>query len=89
MLRRDFVLGTAAGIGLAGCSGSKFKSYDGPPVTWIVVNKGDRRMYLLNEDTILRKYRIGLGFQPQGDKFIEGDGKTPHDHRQSSRSSAD
>ena len=65
-------------VGLAACSGpSKFKSYTGPEVTSVVVNKGARKMYLLHNDEVLETYRIGLGFAPAGHKGIEGDGKTP------------
>lgn len=66
-------------IGLAACSQepSKFKTYSGPPVTQIVVNKGARQMLLLNGDTVLKAYRIGLGNEPIGHKQFEGDGKTP------------
>jgi len=63
-------------LALAGCA-SKFKTYDGPEVTRVVVFKGDRRMHLYNNDTILKSYDFGLGFAPVGDKKIEGDGKTP------------
>ena len=46
-------------------------------ITSIVVKKSDRKMYLFNGEKVLRRYRIGLGFSPKGDKKIEGDGKTP------------
>lgn len=61
---------------LSGC-GSKFRSYNGPQVTSIVVHKADRRMYLLHHNTVLKAYDIELGFAPVGDKKFEGDGKTP------------
>lgn len=63
-------------LGLAACS-SKFKTYNGPEVTHVVVNKGDRRMFLLHHDQVLKNYRIDLGFAPSGHKQYEGDGKTP------------
>ncbi|MDO5527831.1 MAG: L,D-transpeptidase family protein [Paracoccus sp. (in: a-proteobacteria)] len=56
---------------------SKFLSYNGPAVTQIVVNKGDRRMYLLNGQTVLRSYDVHLGNAPSGHKNFEGDGRTP------------
>ena len=59
-----------------GCS-SKFKRYDGPEVTRIIVQKEARRMYLLHHGEVLETYDIDLGFTPSGDKQIEGDGKTP------------
>jgi len=64
------------GLSLAGCA-TKFKTYDGPEVTSVVVNKGERKMYLLNNEEVLKDYQIGLGFEPIGDKTVEGDGKTP------------
>jgi len=66
----------AATLAVAGCS-TRFKGYDGPEVTSIVVNKGERNMYLLYNEQVLKQYRFDLGFAPTGDKKIEGDGKTP------------
>lgn len=69
-----------AGLGLAACGkkeDSKFLSYKGPEVTSIQVHKSARRMYLLNDRKVLQAYDIGLGFQPEGHKQFEGDGKTP------------
>ena len=62
---------------IAGCTDSKFRHYDGPEVTRIIVEKGARRMHLMHHDTVLQTYRIGLGFSPVGDKKVQGDGKTP------------
>lgn len=56
---------------------NKFRSYDGPPVTQIVVNKGQRKLYLVSGKEVIRSYQIDLGFQPGGHKQFEGDGKTP------------
>ena len=66
----------ALAIGLSGC-GSKFRTYNGPKITQVVVDKSDRRMYLLHNTDVIKSYRIGLGFSPYGHKQIEGDGKTP------------
>lgn len=63
-------------IGLSGCA-SKFKTYNGPEVTRILVYKANRKMYLMHHDDVLSSYDIGLGFAPIGDKEVEGDGKTP------------
>jgi murein L,D-transpeptidase YafK len=79
MISRRSLLGGAAALAagsLAGCS-TKFRSYDGPPVTGIVVNKGPRRMYLLSGGTALRAFDIELGGDPNGPKRMEGDMKTP------------
>lgn len=63
-------------LGTAACGG-KFVHYDGPEVTQVVVNKGERRMHLLHHGEVLKSYRIGLGFAPEGHKLYEGDGRTP------------
>lgn len=77
MQRRQFVVLAAVGALLSACSQSKFRSYSGPEVTGIVVNKGDRKMFLLHHGKVLKSYKIELGFAPVGHKQIEGDGKTP------------
>lgn len=66
-------------VGLAGCS-SKFKTYDGPEVTRVIVLKDKRKMYLLHHNKALKSYEIDLGFAPSGHKQFEGDGKTPVGH---------
>jgi len=66
-----------ATLAVAGCSTSKFKSYSGPKVTSIILNKGERRMFLMHNEQVLKQYRFELGFAPVGDKQVEGDGKTP------------
>jgi murein L,D-transpeptidase YafK len=74
ILRVFLILATA--LALAGCA-SKFRTYNGPEVTRIVVMKADRRMYLMHHDTVLRSFKIDLGFAPDGHKQFEGDGRTP------------
>ena len=80
-MNRRQLLTTAAGTltlaALAGCAPNRFKTYDGPPVTQIVVNKSARQMFLLSGTSVLKSYRFGLGWAPEGDKFFEGDGRTP------------
>ncbi|MEM7319054.1 MAG: L,D-transpeptidase family protein [Pseudomonadota bacterium] len=79
MDRRVFGLGVVATLGVSACSTrrSKFRSYNGPEVTSVVVNKGARRMYLLHNTQILKEYKVDLGFAPAGDKKVRGDGRTP------------
>src|SRR6056297_4076071 len=62
---------------LASCGASKFKTYHGPEVTRVIVNKSDRRMYLLHHEQVLKAYDVDLGFAPDGHKEVEGDGRTP------------
>ena len=73
MLRLSCLL--ALLLGLTACG--KFPTYDGPEVTRVVVQKADRRMYLLHHEEILQAHDIDLGFAPEGHKQIEGDGRTP------------
>jgi murein L,D-transpeptidase YafK len=76
MTKTGLVLLMVAFVALSGCA-SKFKRYDGPEVTRIVVFKQKRRMYLMSDLRVLRAFDFELGFAPVGDKQIEGDGKTP------------
>jgi murein L,D-transpeptidase YafK len=65
-------------MALGGCSSKpRFKRYDGPEVTFVVVNKANRRLFLMNNQSVLRDYDINLGFAPIGHKTFEGDGRTP------------
>jgi len=64
-------------LGLSACATSKFRSYDGPEVTLIQIDKSDRKLYLFNNQDLLKSYDIALGFAPVGHKQFEGDGKTP------------
>jgi len=76
--RRKLLLATGAAAAVAGCGGGpRFKTYNGPEVTRIQVQKADRKMYLLHQSEVLRGYDVELGFAPVGDKKVEGDGKTP------------
>jgi murein L,D-transpeptidase YafK len=78
MKRRHLILGGAAVATLGACApDSKFLHYKGPEVTGIVVNKADRKMYLVHHQRVLEEYDVWLGFAPEGHKQIEGDGKTP------------
>ncbi|MEM6886624.1 MAG: L,D-transpeptidase family protein [Pseudomonadota bacterium] len=78
MHRRKLMLGAASVASLGACSsGPSIRRYSGPEVTYVVVNKEKRRMYLLHDTSILKAYDIQLGFAPRGHKRFKGDGKTP------------
>ena len=60
------------------------------PISWetieaqgfeVVVHKAARRMEVVSprgdDGVVVRAWRIGLGFEPEGDKERQGDGKTP------------
>lgn len=77
MKRRSLILGGTALVALAGCATSKFKRYNGPEVTYVIVNKEARKMYLMHHDKVLEDFDVKLGFAPIGHKTFEGDGRTP------------
>lgn len=62
---------------LGACAPSKFRSYNGPEVTRVVVYKAERRMDLIHFDTVLKSYKVQLGGAPFGHKEREGDRRTP------------
>ena len=43
----------------------------------LVVRKGERRVDLFDGDELVKRYKMVLGFSPDGDKETEGDGRTP------------
>lgn len=73
MLRLLVVLALA--VSLNACS--KFKKYNGPEVTHIIVMKSSRQMFLMHGEKALEVFEVELGFAPAGHKEIQGDGKTP------------
>lgn len=71
-----FMMVVSLTLVLAACGG-KFRTYNGPEVTSIIVRKGERQMFLMHEDRVLKSYEFDLGFSPEGHKAVEGDGRTP------------
>ena len=43
----------------------------------ILIEKGPRQMTVFRDGVALRSYRVALGFEPEGDKARQGDGRTP------------
>ena len=43
----------------------------------LVVKKKERKLQVFDGGKLVKTYKIALGFTPNGDKEIEGDGKTP------------
>lgn len=43
----------------------------------ILVKKKERKIQIFDSEKLIKSYTISLGFAPEGDKEIEGDGKTP------------
>lgn len=79
MTRILLTLFLVAAMALAGCA-TKFKTYDGPQVTKVLVFKEARKLYLMNGKRALKVYDFRLGFDPSGHKTQEGDGRTPEGH---------
>lgn len=44
----------------------------------ILIRKKDRKLFLFDGEKLIKIYKIALGFEPEGDKQREGDGKTPN-----------
>jgi murein L,D-transpeptidase YafK len=71
------------GFALADSLGTSASSIvQGPTTTMptadrVVVYKGERKMVLMNGDSILRTYKISLGLNPVGHKERAGDFRTP------------
>lgn len=43
----------------------------------LVIRKSDRLVELYDGGTLVKRYPMALGFAPEGDKEVEGDGRTP------------
>jgi murein L,D-transpeptidase YafK len=56
---------------------TKFRSYDGPQVTSLVVLKAQRQMLIMHDNEVLATMSFELGFAPTGPKQYERDGRTP------------
>ena len=65
------------GCGSASPVSKNIENYTGPEITKVVVDKSQRKIFLLNNKKIIRKIKIGLGFAPQNHKIKQGDGRTP------------
>ena len=48
-----------------------------PAADEVIIDKSDRKLYLLNNGEIFRTFEVALGISPTGDKKKEGDFKTP------------
>ena len=48
-----------------------------PNVIHILIQKSARILEVFDDEQLVRSYNVALGFAPDGDKEIEGDGKTP------------
>lgn len=76
MRRLKLLLAITLALGLSACS-TKFRTYNGPAITSVQVQKAAHKLYLLHDGKVQKAYDISLGFAPVGHKQFEGDGKTP------------
>ncbi len=56
---------------------ASFSQKVAPRASQIVVSKTNRSMALMAGERTLKRYRVHLGFAPQGHKVASGDGRTP------------
>ena len=66
----------AAAVFLTGCL-PVIGSFPQAKITSVLIDKSDRRMYLLSYGIPVKQYVIDLGSNPVGPKRQRGDGKTP------------
>jgi murein L,D-transpeptidase YafK len=64
-------------IGLLLFSGLAGARVASPGTLRIEIDKSDRKMEVFSGANLLHTFPISLGFSPEGDKSIEGDGRTP------------
>ncbi len=79
-LSRRATFALAAGlIGAAALpsAASAFVQKVAPRTNHLVVSKSKRVLELRNGKEILKRYRVDLGFTPEGHKLRSGDGRTP------------
>ncbi|MGI9220373.1 MAG: L,D-transpeptidase family protein [Woeseiaceae bacterium] len=50
---------------------------DFPIADKVIIEKGERVLYLMKEGEVFKKFKIALGIRPIGDKESEGDFRTP------------
>ena len=48
-----------------------------PAADRVLVRKGERRLYLMRGESVLRTYKVALGLNPAGHKERAGDFRTP------------
>lgn len=74
-LQRALIVLVAAA--LLCCQQALASSYARTKPDMVLVDKSDKKLYLLSGGEVVREYAVALGKNPRGHKFEEGDGKTP------------
>lgn len=68
------------GLGIVLCSASALSQQNVPVpdhADLVVVDKSDRKLYLLKGGSVMREFDVSLGLVPDGPKQREGDFRTP------------
>lgn len=73
-LSRRAILGVAATVLTVG---SARAARNDAMADMVVIFKGSRRLYLYRDGEPIRRFRMSLGWAPEGHKAREGDGRTP------------
>lgn len=74
MLTKRGLLAGATALSLSACARNVSTL---PVADAVVVTKNKREMFLVAGGKTVRKYKVELGFSPDGHKIKEGDGRTP------------
>ena len=53
------------------------KIYTGPEITQLLLHKDRRKLYMLHKEDVVKSFQVRLGFNPNGHKLQQGDGRTP------------
>lgn len=87
MKKRTFLAGLASGLALQPAQALQLKDermpalngkvYTGPEITQLLLHKDRRKLYLLHKTDVIKSYKVRLGFNPEGHKIQQGDGRTP------------
>jgi murein L,D-transpeptidase YafK len=88
--RRSALALTAGFFAVSGSPGTAgvFRQTLQPRADHVVISKKNRLLVLMQGSTTLRRYRVHLGFAPEGHKTRSGDGRTPEGRYQIDRRNA-
>ncbi len=64
-------------VALPGLADPPALVHAGDQADLVTLDKSERRLVLWRAGRVLKRYRVALGFAPEGHKSEEGDGKTP------------
>ncbi|MXU64665.1 L,D-transpeptidase family protein [Oceanomicrobium pacificus] len=74
--RISIVLSALALVILAGCA-QRVPPMSRNPADMVLIRKTERELLLVRDGVAFKKYKMHLGFTPEGHKEARGDGRTP------------